>query len=109
MPLGHRTSTTFRQNHRICAAVAASLGVLLASAPSAADSVSGRFRGVQVAFAIHNEGDAQLGAGNTTERGKGLRVGLCNRATSMKGLQLGLFNFKENGFLPFFPFPNFAF
>jgi hypothetical protein len=32
-----------------------------------------------------------------------------NRAASLKGLQFGVINFNDNGFLPFFPIFNFGF
>lgn len=48
----------------------------------------------------------QVGGWNMVNKLKGVQVGLIN-ATRYGGLQIGLLNFKEDGFLPFFPLFNF--
>lgn len=65
-------------------------------------------------------GGAQVGIYNLVETGIGLQLGAVNQATgglggiqlglwnqTAEGLQIGLLNFHENGFLPVFPFFNF--
>ena len=36
----------------------------------------------------------------------GIQIALLNRARELKGLQIGLLNFNERGFLPVFPLFN---
>jgi hypothetical protein len=76
--------------------------------------VGGDFSGFQSGFVNATMGDfggLQLGWFGNESQGhmRGVQVGLCNVADDLKGLQLGLLNFNENGFLPFFPGFNFGF
>ena len=51
---------------------------------------------------------AQVGLFNRTEDANGAQIGLVNYSKHAKsGIQLGLINVMENGFLPVFPFFNF--
>jgi hypothetical protein len=75
-------------------------------------SVEGRLRGVQIAglVSLASEGSGVQIApflAHATEF-SGFQLGLFTSAGEMKGLQLGLLNFNENGFLPIFPLFNFG-
>ncbi len=77
------------------------------------NSVEGRLRGVQIAGLVTLAGEGSgvqiapflAQATNLS----GFQLGLFTYADEMKGLQLGLLNFNENGFLPVFPGFNFGF
>ena len=43
-----------------------------------------------------------------TVGGTGFQLGIVNFAESMKGLQIGVFNFNNKGLLPFLPFFNWS-
>jgi hypothetical protein len=79
-----------------------------------ADTRGGRMRGIQLGLIQGSFADEvagfQLGLIATSmTSGWGLQVGgLVNVAEDMKGLQLGLININENGFLPAFPLFNFG-
>ncbi len=45
----------------------------------------------------------------SAENGKGLQIGFWNVAKEMTGLQIGLLNFNDKGFLPIFPLFNFGY
>ena len=76
--------------------------------------VGGDFSGYQGAMVNATMGDfrgLQLACFGNDTRGhmRGVQLGLVNSAKDLKGLQLGLFNVNEDGFLPFFPVFNFGF
>ena len=76
------------------------------------NSVEGRLRGVQIAglVSLASEGSGVQIAPFLAHATKfsGFQLGLFTFADEMKGLQLGLLNFNENGFLPIFPLFNFG-
>ena len=74
--------------------------------------VEGRLRGMQSSGMMAYAGD---GAGAQfapilvqATKLRGFQLGLVTLAQEMTGLQLGLLNFNENGFLPVFPIFNFG-
>lgn len=50
----------------------------------------------------------QVGVANSADDGTGVQLGLWNRSHGLRGLQIGLINWHDEGFLPVFPFFNFA-
>ena len=74
--------------------------------------VEGRLRGVQIAgfvsFASEGSGVQIAPFLAHTTKFSGFQLALITFADEMKGLQLGLLNFNENGFLPVFPLFNFG-
>ncbi len=76
------------------------------------NSVEGRLRGVQIAgfvsFASEGSGVQIAPFLAHATKFSGFQLGLFTFADEMKGLQLGLLNFNENGFLPVFPLFNFG-
>jgi hypothetical protein len=79
-----------------------------------ADTRGGRMRGIQLGLILGSFSKEVAGfqsslIANSMTSGRGLQVGgIFNVAEDMKGLQLGLINFNENGFLPVFPLFNFG-
>ena len=54
-------------------------------------------------------GGVQIGLANVVEKGRGLQVGLINRANILYGVQIGLANFIDASSVRFFPVLNCAF
>jgi len=72
-------------------------------------SDAGELGGLQIGMGnkvLHHLYGMQIGVANNAESGSGVQIGLYNRSHSMKGLQLGLINFNDNGLLPILPFFN---
>ena len=77
-----------------------------------ASYVEGRFSGLQLSGVTARAGrgsGVQIAAVlSDATAWKGVQIALVNRARELEGLQVGLLNFNERGFLPVFPFFNFG-
>jgi len=72
-------------------------------------SDAGDLGGIQLGLGnqvFHHLYGMQIGLANSADTGSGVQIGLWNRSHSMKGLQLGLINFNDEGLLPIMPFFN---
>jgi hypothetical protein len=90
-------------------------------------SMSNKVQGVRFSFLLNNGKDSNglegacvnlsknyggvsLGIFNqAAEKSEMLQLGLINQSSDSKGVQIGLINLMDNGFLPIFPFINFGF
>ncbi len=61
--------------------------------------------GNQVLGELHG---VQLGFANSADHGGGLQIGVLNKTHDLQGLQIGLINWNDEGFLPVFPLFNFS-
>ena len=112
----------------VSAGATRTLGSLRGLQIAAANDVDGDGAGIQIGlFASYVEGElrglqlsgiasrAGRGSGGQIAVGlsdatvwQGFQIALVNRAREMHGLQIGLLNFNEKGFLPVFPFFNYG-
>ncbi len=72
-------------------------------------NIANDVNGANLGFANVSSGDTlvDLGAGNVSKAST-VQLGVFNMTDEIKGAQIGLLNCAKNGFLPCFPFVNFA-
>ncbi len=72
-------------------------------------NVTNDVRGANVSFVNYSEGDTMVDVGAVNMSNEStVQVGVFNKTAKIEGVQIGLINCAENGFLPCFPIFNFG-